>query len=124
MPFSKEEKLAYYHANKDKLKAAQLTWRENNPEEHKARMRKWHLKKKYKMTPDQYDALLMSQGSVCAICGNECKEHEILSVDHCHESKVVRGLLCAKCNKGLGLFCDDPDLLKRASDYLEWAATC
>lgn len=50
----------------------------------------------------------------CSICGDETN----LVVDHCHSTNKVRGMLCNRCNKGLGLFRDDPDLLEFARIYL------
>ena len=44
-------------------------------------------------------------------------------LDHCHTSGRIRGVLCASCNKGLGHFKDDPDLVKRAAHYIETADT-
>ena len=42
-----------------------------------------------------------------------------LAVDHCHETKAVRGLLCTDCNMAIGLLRDDPALLRAAADYLD-----
>ena len=50
----------------------------------------------------------------CVICGAE----ENLVVDHCHKTHVVRGMLCNHCNRGLGHFKDDPELLEFARIYL------
>ena len=50
----------------------------------------------------------------CVICGSE----ENLVVDHCHKTHVVRGMLCNHCNRGLGHFKDDPELLEFARIYL------
>jgi hypothetical protein len=54
------------------------------------------------------------QDGKCAVC------HEVagLHVDHCHAKGSVRGLLCVRCNRGLGYFKDKPELLKRAAAYL------
>lgn len=66
-----------------------------------------------------------AQGGVCAICGNgaEDTQHGLLHVDHCHDKGHVRGLLCSPCNLALGLFRDNPALLRRAAEYLEAPAS-
>jgi hypothetical protein len=69
-----------------------------------------------------------AQGGKCAICGTELItdtprsahiEAKLGVLDHCHESGVVRGWLCALCNVALGRFKDSPELLRKAADYLE-----
>jgi hypothetical protein len=87
--------------------------------------RRSHLKK-FGLTVEEYDRLLEDQNGVCAICNNpESDPHPTtkriqknLAVDHCHETNTNRGLLCAKCNKGLGSFKDNIAYLERAIDYL------
>lgn len=71
---------------------------------------------RYGITVDQYKEMLEKQKNLCAIC-KKSKE-EKLSVDHCHKTKKVRGLLCGSCNRGLGMFMDDIDLLRNAIEYL------
>ena len=72
---------------------------------------------KYRMTPQQYKAILDRQGGKCAICGRPPRRSR-LSVDHCHSSGKIRGLLCFRCNFGLSWFAEDAARLRRASDYL------
>jgi hypothetical protein len=89
----------------------------------RARLRAPHYMREYLygITRDQYEALLEAQDNACAICrttewnGKDNSPH----VDHCHESGAVRGLLCNRCNNGLGRFRDDPSLLRAAANYLE-----
>lgn len=77
------------------------------------------LKKKYGITPREYHALLVEQNNTCAICGrHKSSRKEKLSVDHCHETKKIRGLLCSNCNTALGLLSDDIDILASAVSYL------
>lgn len=78
----------------------------------------------YGITIDAYDKLLAEQGGVCAIC-REVEDIKgrngavrSLSVDHCHETGAVRGLLCGRCNTGLGYFRDSPTVLSAACSYL------
>lgn len=52
----------------------------------------------------------------CQICG---KINPILHLDHDHKSGRIRGVLCHQCNRALGFFKDDPQLLRKAADYLE-----
>lgn len=62
-----------------------------------------------------YSDLFERQGGKCAVC----QEYMLRPVlDHCHNTMEVRGLLCSKCNNGLGQFNDDIDLLNRAIAYL------
>lgn len=71
--------------------------------------------KRYGLTPDQYRAL----GNNCSICGVEQGESDRrLSVDHCHETGVVRGLLCRMCNLGIGNLRTSTNL-RLAADYLD-----
>lgn len=56
----------------------------------------------------------------CECCG---KEVDRLRVDHCHTTGKFRGLICDKCNLGIGHFADNPSLLRAAADYLERGAT-
>ncbi len=53
-------------------------------------------------------------GKSCEICGSTVR----LCVDHDHSTGVIRGVLCTKCNAGLGMFLDDPKLMLSAADYI------
>lgn len=74
--------------------------------------------KKYAITEDQYQQILQLQNGVCAICGNH-QRRQRLSIDHCHLTKKVRGLLCTRCNRNIGRFYDSAVRLQRAAEYLE-----
>lgn len=83
--------------------------------------RKYGLKTKYGLTPEDYNRLLKEQDGKCAICGKPPEEsrNNKLFVDHDHRNNVVRGLLCSTCNAGLGQFMDSPALLLEAIRYLD-----
>lgn len=74
---------------------------------------------RYGITEEGYNALLRTQGGVCATCKRGCKTHRRLSVDHDHETGEVRGLLCMNCNAALGLVGDDVTVLRSLIEYLE-----
>ncbi len=101
-------------------------WFTDNAERAKDNRRRWNLLNVYDLTPQQYTDMLREQGGVCAICGGAetnaiRKSHTAavrMSVDHCHDSGKVRGLLCNRCNRAIGLFGDDPVVLRRAIAYL------
>jgi len=77
------------------------------------------MRRAYGIEPADFAALVERQGGVCAICGGPPNgPGRRLHVDHCHTSKAVRGLLCAKCNTAVGLLDDDPDRLDKAAAYL------
>lgn len=79
------------------------------------------LRKKYNMSLEDYESMKQAQNECCKICG----EHESnvrqkrLFVDHDHTTGKVRALLCDKCNKGLGHFCDSAKNLENAVEYLK-----
>lgn len=103
---------AWRKKNWDKMKKE---WDERNKNKSSQEIRKNNLKK-YGLSPEQFDTLVLEQNGLCWICKK--KPDRILEVDHCHVTKAVRKLLCGRCNKGLGLFLDDPDLLIAAAEYL------
>ncbi len=80
--------------------------------------RKSQLKKKFGITPEEYDKMFFSQSGVCLICRKPEKQSKALAVDHCHITGRVRGLLCSLCNTAIGKLDDNPKLLIRAAEYL------
>lgn len=85
-------------------------------------MRDYNLKS-YGIDITDYNIMFENQKGCCKICNTHISELNLkikksLCVDHNHETGKVRGLLCDKCNRGLGLFCDDENLLYKAMEYL------
>jgi len=94
-------------------------WRANNREQHNDSIRVSKLKKAgADITRDRLTELKAAQADLCAICRKPEKGRARLAVDHCHKSGVVRGLLCRKCNNGIGHFDDSVELLRAAIAYL------
>ena len=77
----------------------------------------WNRRKNTGWTPEMYAQAFASQEGKCAICGL-LQPEKALAADHCHNSKRIRALLCDACNKGLGHFRDNPELLEVAAGYL------
>jgi len=94
---------------------AAKNYREKFPLRLKNAQRK-HSLKRFGITPEQFDALLLKQDGTCAICRQAEKRN--LAVDHSHSTGKVRGLLCTRCNNGIGAFNDNPALLKAAIVYI------
>lgn len=116
MPYSDPEKYAAY----------QLEWSEKNRGKRRAYAQKFYgrnpgyqLKqdlKKYGLSLKQYEQMLSDQNGVCAICSGKTSRR--LAVDHDHQTGRVRGLLCGRCNAGLGQFKENPLMLHKAIRYL------
>ena len=99
-----------YHLKKE---AGQLRNRK------KARKKNLALRlRRYGLTEPEFRSLLKEQENACAICKGPFKGYRTIHTDHDHSTGKVRGLLCNNCNVGLGLFLDQPKLLKRAIEYL------
>lgn len=108
--------------NKDKVREQKRRWRQKNSSRIKETRKRYKLKKKYGISFEIYQQLLLKQNNLCAICGKHAGqnswEHGTLSVDHDHSTGRVRGLLCGGCNYGLGCFKESPERLAGAIRYL------
>jgi hypothetical protein len=126
------EKAARHRANPEPARERTRRWQRENPERYAAKQaefrssgrkkisdRKSHLKRKFGITLEQYDAMLAEQGGGCGICRKPPRDDISLHVDHDHETGRIRGLLCFTCNNALGDFDDDASLLRSAIRYVE-----
>lgn len=115
----KERRAQYYQDNKEKADAQAKEWAKANPE----KVRWSTIKHRYKITQEQWEAILDSQNGVCAIC---LVKQDSYHVDHDHSccqgrnscGKCIRGLLCGPCNKALGLMKDNKEAILRMTEYL------
>jgi hypothetical protein len=84
------------------------------------KQRTYLLKKKYGITPEEYDKMLEDQNYSCYICHiHEDKLDRSLAVDHCHTTGKVRGLLCGSCNRFLGKINESIETVERMLEYLK-----
>ena len=114
---------------------AKKNYRKTHKKEEKERKKKYYqkypekrrenkLKREYGIDVIKYKEFLLKQNDVCAICLKpEKTKHQNgkikkLSIDHDHKTGKIRGLLCYRCNVGIGLFGDDPQLCDNAKKYL------
>lgn len=103
--------------------ARRETWRRNtsdrywNDPEYREYMkqysRAYNIKRKYNLTVEQYEAIVARP---CALCGEDEAQRVI---DHDHETGRIRGALCQKCNRALGMLGDTAESLQAAVEYLE-----
>ena len=101
-------------------KKKQELWASLPLEEKQKRNTKLRLKYHYDLTVEEYNEKVKEQHNKCYICGVEGGYNKKpLYVDHCHQTNKIRKLLCQHCNSGLGMFKDNPELLKKAVNYIE-----
>lgn len=109
----REAKKQYRTTNQAAIAARKKLWAKAHPE----KTAKQHSRKRlrrYGLTQAQYEALLIKQKNACAMCSKPFKVTP--HIDHCHRTKKVRGLLCARCNVGLGVY---ERLAELAAAYLK-----
>lgn len=86
--------------------------------------RRYGLLRSYGITLEDFEKMLISQDYKCIICNIHSdsvmshKTHRHLCVDHCHDTGMIRGLLCNNCNRAIGILKDDPQVLLNAYNYL------
>ncbi len=114
----KEYGKKYFNDHKDAAYKRHKKYRDANKEKFKAWSRKSNLKLNYGVSIEDYEKMFQSQLGKCAICGNPSgKRH--FDVDHNHSTGRVRGLLCLRCNIGLGAFKENETSLMCAISYLQ-----
>lgn len=87
--------------------------------EYRKKWKIYTLKRKYNLTPDEYDVKLKNQNNCCEICNKEFKLNRMIFVDHNHVTDKTRGFLCPTCNTLLGLCNDDIERLNKVIQYLQ-----
>ncbi len=108
----KEKNPKYFRFNSP----CKICMREHN-KQRKDYLRNYHLIRNFGISEDQYNEILEKQDGKCKIC-NKHPSVKKLAVDHCHKTGKIRGLLCEKCNTGLGMFKDDITNLRSAISYI------
>lgn len=104
----------------EQRKKREESWSEERKEIEKRKKRNYLLKRNYNITIEQYEEILSKQGYKCAICKTtESLGKGFFHVDHCHNTEVIRGLLCSRCNMMLGMVDDDILKLQNAIKYLK-----
>lgn len=115
-----------YELNKAAYKAKAKEWKKNNPEKVRLSNKKTWLKATYGLSWEEFQSMYEMQRGACGICqipldffGDRSNHMVAASVDHCHETKRVRGLLCKNCNLGIGHFKENLLFLEGAISYLK-----
>jgi len=104
----------YRTSNSLVLKQGKQLDYKNNKDVYKSRAMNRHFESAYGLTSQQVQDLKDKQKGLCALC----ETRQAISVDHCHRTGKVRGILCRQCNTGIGQLDDDPKLLEKAVEYL------
>ena len=110
-PYHPRQKLCSRECQRIISRKSTRDWELNNPD----KFLDSKLRSRYGITVKDYSNMYEKQNGKCAICDNS---HDKLDVDHCHETGVVRGLLCGVCNRALGMFGDNIKGLMKAIKYL------
>lgn len=111
----KEWHKRYYQKNKRYFEKYKKEWYQKNKEQ----ARQYQILKTHGLLHKDWLLIWEEQGDKCAICGELFYKPSNACIDHNHETGEIRGLLCKKCNFGIGLFNDDIKLLKKAIKYLK-----
>lgn len=110
----------YYWSNLDESREKARNYAKKRHAADPSIKRRSKLKSDYGMTPEQWQAMFNGQGCKCAICGTtEPQSKNGWNTDHCHKTGKVRFILCAHCNRGLGAFKDNPEIMRKAATMIE-----
>lgn len=105
-----------YARQSESAKRYAAAWYAENREHAKDVARRGHYRRRYGCTPEHVEELLSEQGGVCAVCGT--KPPGKWHLDHDHDTGMIRGVLCQRCNQAIGLLGNDPERCDAAASYL------
>jgi len=125
----------YREKHRARLNAGTSEWQSQNKEKRNTYMRSWNaknndkrykygvkarLKRRYGLVQGDYEAMLALQGGHCALCNTtpEQERYKKLNIDHCHETGIIRGLLCTSHNHAIGKMGDNEENLLRVLAYV------
>jgi len=94
-----------------------------NSQKMRIKARKSQLRLYFNLSVEDYENMYRAQNGACAVCRGQSTDGRRLAVDHCHSTGKVRGLLCYRCNIGIGYLKDSPERLRDAAAYLEGQIT-
>lgn len=114
----REGRARRYAADPEKGRAATARWRAANPEKKREVDARQSLRRRYGITLEDKGVMYTAQRGLCAICRAHVETLSEAHVDHCHTSGHIRGLLCSRCNLGIGHLYDDSERCLRAAAYL------
>lgn len=114
---AKQKRKEYYAKNRERLIQQAKAYNKAHPEWYAIHKRHAERKIRYGITKEQYEALLVCQNNLCAICKEPSDKS--LCVDHDHKTGKIRGLLCFDCNRALGCIGDSSESAFRMFEYLK-----
>lgn len=97
-------------------------WYQGNKDTSDRKARTYAIRRDYGITKETYDILMAQAGTHCKICYNRYTEGNSKfgkTLDHCHTTGNIRGVICQACNKALGKVRDNPETLSNLINYLK-----
>lgn len=121
--YTKQRVKLHYESNKEECKKYAKEYYQENKEQVKLAGKIYRLRVRYGLSYDEYNALLEKTGGKCPICNVIFgKGNKRACVDHCHKTNKIRGIICSRCNKALGEFNDNSELITKAAEWLKKSA--
>ena len=117
----REYRERHLERNRKKQRDWKRQERINHPERVRLRSRVKGIKRFYGITLEEYEVKLASQNNLCGLCGkpfDATQEKTRPTLDHRHSDGKLRDFLHSNCNRGIGFFYDDADVLIKAAEYL------
>jgi len=118
-----KDESGFYKGMKSICKECHKLYKKKDLEKTKTTDRRYYWKKKYGLTEDQYRKMSKDQNGLCKACNNPpTGRNTFLSVDHCHSTGRIRGLLCSNCNLAVGNLLESFDRALMVANYIKETA--